>query len=130
MLKIMENPMNKWMIWGVFPYFWVDTHVFLPRRNQPISSPGASALLGGAREHKIRLRRLHIHLLAPRCHHYKYTHIYTYIYIYAAYAICTNLRVCMFLHSAIMQYVYITYVSILASQIDLRVLVSFCWQSS
>ena len=18
----MENPMNKWMIWGVFPYFW------------------------------------------------------------------------------------------------------------
>ena len=26
MVKIMENPMNKWMIWGVLhPYFWVDT---------------------------------------------------------------------------------------------------------
>ena len=22
MVKIMEKPMNKWMIWGVFPYFW------------------------------------------------------------------------------------------------------------
>ena len=21
MVKIMENPMNKWMIWGVFPLF-------------------------------------------------------------------------------------------------------------
>ena len=27
MVKIMENPMNKWMIWGVFPYFWFNTHV-------------------------------------------------------------------------------------------------------
>ena len=26
MVKIMvPNPMNKWMIWVVFPYFWVDT---------------------------------------------------------------------------------------------------------
>ena len=22
-----SNPMNKWMIWGVFRYFWVDTHI-------------------------------------------------------------------------------------------------------
>ena len=22
----MEDPMNKWMIWGC-PYFWVDTHI-------------------------------------------------------------------------------------------------------
>ena len=22
MVYFMENPMNKWMIWGVFPYFW------------------------------------------------------------------------------------------------------------
>ena len=22
MVKIMENPMNKWMIWGAHPYFW------------------------------------------------------------------------------------------------------------
>ena len=28
MVKIMEHPMNKWMIWGVLhPYFWVDTHM-------------------------------------------------------------------------------------------------------
>ena len=27
MVKIMENPMNKWMIWVVFPYSWVDTHI-------------------------------------------------------------------------------------------------------
>ena len=26
MVKIMENPMNKWMIWGVFPYFWKHPH--------------------------------------------------------------------------------------------------------
>ena len=24
MVKIMENPMNKWMIWGVFPLFLVQ----------------------------------------------------------------------------------------------------------
>ena len=28
MAYFMENPMNKWMIWGVFPYFWVDTHMY------------------------------------------------------------------------------------------------------
>ena len=28
MVKIMENPMNKWMIWGgKHPYFWVDTQM-------------------------------------------------------------------------------------------------------
>ncbi len=27
MVKIMENPMNKWMIWGVFPLF-LDQHPF------------------------------------------------------------------------------------------------------
>ncbi len=27
MVKIMENPMNKWMNWGVFPYFWFNTHI-------------------------------------------------------------------------------------------------------
>ena len=27
-LYIMENPMNKWMIWVVFPhYFWVNTEM-------------------------------------------------------------------------------------------------------
>ncbi len=25
---IMENPMNKWMIWGVFPLFFGNTHMF------------------------------------------------------------------------------------------------------
>ena len=25
MVKIMENPMNKWMIWG-YPYFWKHPH--------------------------------------------------------------------------------------------------------
>ncbi len=24
---IIENPMNKWMIWGVFPYFWFNIQV-------------------------------------------------------------------------------------------------------
>ncbi len=24
---MVPNPMYKWMIWGVFPYFWVDTHI-------------------------------------------------------------------------------------------------------
>ncbi len=27
MVKIMENPMNKWMFWVFFPYFWFNTHV-------------------------------------------------------------------------------------------------------
>ena len=27
MVKIMENPMNKWMIWGAHPYFWFNTHL-------------------------------------------------------------------------------------------------------
>ncbi len=27
MVKIMENPMNKWMIWGVFPYFWKHPNI-------------------------------------------------------------------------------------------------------
>ena len=27
MVKIMENLMNKWMIWGFYHYFWVDTHI-------------------------------------------------------------------------------------------------------
>ena len=26
MVKIMENPMNKWMIWGAHPYFWKHLH--------------------------------------------------------------------------------------------------------
>ncbi len=32
LLKIMENPINKWMIWGVFnhPYFWFNTHIKKP----------------------------------------------------------------------------------------------------
>ena len=30
MVKIMENPMNKWMIWGAHPYFWFNTHVTDP----------------------------------------------------------------------------------------------------
>ena len=25
--NFMENPMNKWMIWGFSHYFWVDTRV-------------------------------------------------------------------------------------------------------
>ena len=34
---MVPNPMNKWMIWGVFPYFWFNTHMkilytcFIPR---------------------------------------------------------------------------------------------------
>ena len=27
MVKIMENPMNKWMIWGAHPYFGGNTHM-------------------------------------------------------------------------------------------------------
>ena len=27
MVKIMENPMNDWMIWGKSPYFWRATHM-------------------------------------------------------------------------------------------------------
>ncbi len=27
MVKTMENPMNKWMIWGKTPYFWFNTHI-------------------------------------------------------------------------------------------------------
>ncbi len=27
MVKIMENPMNKWMIWGFSHYFWISTHI-------------------------------------------------------------------------------------------------------
>ena len=26
--NFMENPMNKWMIWGYY-YFWVDTHIYI-----------------------------------------------------------------------------------------------------
>ena len=26
-VTMVPNPMNKWMIWQVFPYFWVDTHI-------------------------------------------------------------------------------------------------------
>ncbi len=26
MVYFMENPMNKWMIWVYFPYFWSATH--------------------------------------------------------------------------------------------------------
>ena len=27
MVYFMENPMNKWMIWGENPYFWFNTHI-------------------------------------------------------------------------------------------------------
>ncbi len=27
MVKIMENPMNKWMIWGAHPYFWKHPYI-------------------------------------------------------------------------------------------------------
>ncbi len=30
MVYFIENPMNKWMIWGVSHYFWVDTNVLVP----------------------------------------------------------------------------------------------------
>ena len=33
---IVENPMNKWMIWGFSLYFWVDTHM----RKEHIASSG------------------------------------------------------------------------------------------
>ncbi len=30
MVKIMENPMNKWMIWGEKNlYFWFNTHIYI-----------------------------------------------------------------------------------------------------
>ena len=30
MVNIMVNPVNKWMIWVVFPYFWFNTHMDFP----------------------------------------------------------------------------------------------------
>ena len=34
MVQIMENPMNKWMIWGVkTPYFWFNTDVIYPHKS-------------------------------------------------------------------------------------------------
>ena len=30
MVKIMENPMNKWMIWGFSHYFWFNTQIYHP----------------------------------------------------------------------------------------------------
>ena len=39
-LKIMENPMNKWMIWGVFPYFWKHLNICIdPEFGQPKGTP-------------------------------------------------------------------------------------------
>ena len=26
---IMENPMNKWMIWGAHPYFWKHHNIYI-----------------------------------------------------------------------------------------------------
>ncbi len=38
MVNIMENPMNKWMIWEVkSPYFWFNTHV-IPFFYRPVES--------------------------------------------------------------------------------------------
>ena len=37
MVKIMENPMNKWMIWWVFPYFW---------KKQPFKNPWTNCFNG------------------------------------------------------------------------------------
>ena len=35
MVKIMENPISKWMIWGAHPYFWFNTHIMVfPTVNQ------------------------------------------------------------------------------------------------
>ena len=31
MVKIMENPMNKWMIWGAHPYFYI--YIYIPLRS-------------------------------------------------------------------------------------------------
>ena len=36
------NPMNKWMLWGTHPYFWVDTHICLFElvSTFPVETPG------------------------------------------------------------------------------------------
>ena len=31
---MVPNPMNKWMIWGVFPYFWFNTHLLHLKKTQ------------------------------------------------------------------------------------------------
>ena len=33
--NFMENPMKKWMIWRVFPYFWFNTQLFLFKKKSP-----------------------------------------------------------------------------------------------
>ncbi len=46
MVKIMENPMNKWMIWGAHPYFW--KHPFRCYINKYFKSPNEPyGLVGG-----------------------------------------------------------------------------------
>ena len=31
----MENPISKWMIWVVFPYFWKATHIITSHHQSP-----------------------------------------------------------------------------------------------
>ena len=40
MVYFMENPMNKWMIWGFSHYFWFNTHML------PSSKPTTLKLMG------------------------------------------------------------------------------------
>ena len=45
MVKIRENPMNNWMIWGVFPYFW--KHPWVARIPDPTLSGQAVLVENG-----------------------------------------------------------------------------------
>ena len=46
MVYCLENPMNKWMIWGFSHYFWVDTHMYFCSCYAAIqSSPYSKSLM-------------------------------------------------------------------------------------